>query len=235
MDSHSNYIYVRFFDEDNYYHVSYNNLERVSGISTYLTPCTANCILNHIIPKDNFVICPIYKNGRDFQIGVTGGIRPGEYPYAAIVREAAEEVGILLPVYIDEVDGLLSFGELSPKMRSEEKCWLLSLDKGKSKVVPKKYNEKNVYPEAVYKRDENGYPVEITTGKVGVIIHGNSDSVTRYLGARQIYRLKDTDDIIGVVALPVHIAQSYVRQELIQDARQELRRDNFFPKIIYYR
>lgn len=130
------------------------------------------------IPRDNFIICPIYKNIKsgeisDVQPGITGHIEEGEANMSAFSREAGEEIGIIPDVFLEPVFKTKKFCIYSVNVHD---------------CVKVKKNEEGKYSEFR----------QLTGDKVGGFIYGDFYSILRYINS-QIYRYNNLDtDIIGV-------------------------------------
>ncbi len=220
-------IYIRFFNEPDYKKVPYNDMRYVKRVSYHLTICTANALFDKNIPDNHYVICPIYATHLDYQLGVTGHVKIGEDPYLALVREAGEEVGILLPSKITKARGDLKIDfpkYQEKKLHSEKNCWIFDIGTYPNSFVPKEFNNENI---DVHKNDDKNKK------GVGVIIHGNLDIITKYLSQDKIYTFRDTDNIIGVVAISIKKAREHVTYKRNKNKIKYINK-YYGPKIIYY-
>jgi hypothetical protein len=191
-------LYVKKFGVDNY------EIRKTCEFSSYIPQPMRDAIdiekKNHLIETD-YIICPLYKSG-DIQIGVTGSLKLNEIKFSAnhnqaesigIYRELSEEIGIhpknsekINKIYEDTCKG--------------KKYVIFSLYLGNSEIVDKIYNN---YVADVSADDKQK--------KIGCIVYG-SEEIVKDVFSKPFYRLKDKDDIVGVVAVPVELIFSRLQK-----------------------
>jgi hypothetical protein len=148
---------------------------------------------NFKISDDNYILCPVYvdrKTGKyDFQIGISGSVKYSnvgkENLFQAITREVGEEVGLVV-------------SELyTPKDIMRQRNYVFKLEYLKD--VPKTYSNLLINPNP-----------DIPKEKVYCIIHDSEINIDMYLSQNNIYRYKNTDDIVAVGKLNVSEVKKYL-------------------------
>lgn len=130
------------------------------------------------IPENHFIICPVYKHKKtdeisDVQPGITGHIEGEETHTQAFSREAGEEVGLIPTIPQEPIFTSKKFTIYSINITDCSKVTVSDIDKH-SDYTP------------------------LTLQKIGGFIHGDFESVLKYISS-EIYRYNNIDsDIIGL-------------------------------------
>lgn len=152
------------------------------GVSTYL-PETVKLLLGKI-PHNYYILCPIYSVG-DFQLGVTGTSHFNETPDRTISRELMEELGIFPKKYSPMV---IKFNQNIITYGSNININNTRINKQNFKIVGKD-NKRN---------------------KIAVIVYGEEQDILNKYLTKKIIQFENTDNIIGVMSVPMTAIYKYL-------------------------
>lgn len=155
-------------------------------------------ILVPLIPATNYILSPIYAAGvDDVQIGVTGKVKRGESPIAAIKREIAEETGLYLaheqvPFYHHDITTsyLIPFGY--------------------TRAIPYTYK----YSESEDRKDK----------RVAALIFASLDQLRDYLGKKDHIKLIEDDPVVGMAAIRADVVASLTKSIPTLDCPQKIKK-----------
>jgi|UniRef100_A0A6C0CZS6 hypothetical protein len=181
-------VYFRFLNlrHKTYHTTGYSLLKTLSLWSTY-TP--QYHILNQVISKiqsDQYVLCVLYGNSEkdtftDIQFGVTESFKKGESIISAFKRSLGEELG-LITQYIPAFTNTRYNGkEYVINTINIKDTSLLQLHEINTHTI----NTQNNIPK-----------------KMASIVYGDKKNVLEYLNAEHIILHNNTDNIVGIVAIP---------------------------------
>lgn len=167
--------------------------------STYFP--TKIILLLEKLPDTHYVIGPWYgtKNGNDYQIVVTGKCQYDESYNRAVYRELGEELRIL-PVK-DDKNGYTFFDKFRIEDEKNKKYNILySMNIIHTKNIVNEKKLKN------YRDDKNR--------RISVIVYGTENNILQKMSQMGENSWGSSDNIKGVVAVPVKIAKQIVKQFL---------------------
>lgn len=181
----SDVAYYTEFGRPNYREMHLNRVK----VSNYFPPPMVSALYDPSIPKDSYIVCPVYKGVGDTQIGVTGASHLREDPVEGITRELAEELGIvpvasshLVMVY--EGKNFIRKKGKPPGRGVNWNVFLLNLSK--TDLIP-------------VSREIRG--VDTKTRKVGCLVYGTENRVKKVF-EKVIIPYISEDQIKGIMAVP---------------------------------
>lgn len=162
-------------------------------VSDYFPAPMATALYDPSIPKNSYIICPLYTAG-DAQIGITGGLHKDEEAIVGMKREMAEETGMYpsstshMVLTYDGTHCCTRGGKYKRNICTKWSCYVLNLDK--ASLVQ--------YPREIKGKDEKGR-------KVGCIIYGSEKSVFNCF-QNKIQPYYSEDKLDGIMAIPYSFA-----------------------------
>lgn len=194
-------VMIRFFNEDD----RPNNIDYF--ISDYFPRAMKQGFIElvnqRIIFDDDYIIGPFYYDKNrptpyDGQIGFTGGIMSQESDMDGCIREMGEEIG-LVPINKRDLH-IVEEENYRGKTSTIYACDI-------TKTRPLSYSEHNRDLTRNLGKDQRHR-------KTGGFVVGKKTEIQNFFNKQYIYRYFSTDNIIGLIAIPVRVIKSKLNKNI---------------------